>query len=174
MSEERKLQSERIAEMMKEKNVSYRILSDKTGIAKSSLQRYVTNVESKIPTENLKALAEAFDVSLYWLLGKNVPKKPNYDFILKYVDNDDKEIVRYALENGLTKDDCDKMDDNEQSIKILLNSFGFDLVLNKDYYYLIGDTGFCQIDESDVETLVNSTVEFLEFNAKKLYKEKNK
>ena len=174
MTSERELQSLRIAELMNEKEMSYRKLSDITGIAKSSLQRYVTNIESKIPSENSKALAKAFDVSLYYILGKDVPKKLDYSFILQFVCDEDKEIVRYALENGLTKDESEIFDGKEKSVKVLLNSFGYDLNFKDNNYFLVGDNGFSMINKQEVELLVSSTVDYLEFNAKKLLNEKLK
>lgn len=71
MSKERELTSFRIRELMNEKNISYRDLSNMTGIAKSSLQRYVSNPNSKIPMENANQIATALNVSLSWIMGKD-------------------------------------------------------------------------------------------------------
>ena len=57
MSKERELTSERLRKVMDEKNISYRELSELTGIPKSTLQRYVTNSTSKIPIEYANILA---------------------------------------------------------------------------------------------------------------------
>lgn len=69
MSKERELTSQRIKSLMKEKHISYRELSELTGIAKSSLQRYVTNPDSKIPMDNARILSDKLNVNLSWLIG---------------------------------------------------------------------------------------------------------
>lgn len=69
MSKERELTSQRIQTLMKQKQLSYRELSEITGIAKSSLQRYVTNTDSKIPMDNARILADKLNVSINWLIG---------------------------------------------------------------------------------------------------------
>lgn len=75
MSKERELTSIRIRRKMDELNLSYRELSDLTGINKSSLQRYVTNVTSKIPMDNARLIAKAFKVDLSWLIGMDEKQK---------------------------------------------------------------------------------------------------
>lgn len=53
------------------KNISYRELSELTGIPKSTLQRYVTNSTSKIPIEYANILANKLNISLSWLMGND-------------------------------------------------------------------------------------------------------
>ena len=71
MSKERELTSERLRKVMDEKNISYRELSELTGIPKSTLQRYVTNSTSKIPIEYANILANKLNISLSWLIGND-------------------------------------------------------------------------------------------------------
>ncbi len=71
MSKERELTSERLRKVMDEKNISYRELSELTGIPKSTLQRYVTNSTSKIPIEYANILANKLNISLSWLMGND-------------------------------------------------------------------------------------------------------
>ena len=75
MSKERELTSIRIRQKMDELNLSYRELSKLTGINKSSLQRYVSNVSSKIPMDNARLIAKAFKVDLSWLIGMDEEQK---------------------------------------------------------------------------------------------------
>lgn len=75
MSKERELTSIRIRQKMDELNLSYRELSELTGINKSSLQRYVSNVSSKIPMDNARLIAKAFKVDLSWLIGMDEEQK---------------------------------------------------------------------------------------------------
>lgn len=71
MSKERELTSERLRKVMDDKNISYRELSELTGIPKSTLQRYVTNNTSKIPIEYANILANKLNISLSWLMGND-------------------------------------------------------------------------------------------------------
>lgn len=61
--------SERLLQLLTEKNVSYGELSKVTGIPKSALQRYATGETEKIPIERIKQIAKALDVSAGYLLG---------------------------------------------------------------------------------------------------------
>ncbi len=55
--------SERIRAILEEKNISYGELSTRTGIPKSTLQRYATGRTEKIPTDKLVKIAIALGVS---------------------------------------------------------------------------------------------------------------
>ena len=55
--------SRRILELIELKEISYRELSDITGIPKSALQRYATGTTPKIPFERITLIAKALGVS---------------------------------------------------------------------------------------------------------------
>ena len=59
--------------------LSYGELSKITGISKSAIQRYATGVTEKIPTERLKALAYALNVTLPELSGWRAEQKAASD-----------------------------------------------------------------------------------------------
>lgn len=60
---------ERLHEVIEKSGLSYSALSDKTGIAKSSLQRYATGQIKRIPIENIKKIAVACNVSARYIMG---------------------------------------------------------------------------------------------------------
>ncbi len=65
--------SNRILALIEEKDISYRELSEITGIPKSALQRYSSGKTTKIPMDRVAVLARALDVTSEYLLGWNVP-----------------------------------------------------------------------------------------------------
>lgn len=91
MSKERELTSQRIQSLMKKNHISYRELSDITGIAKSSLQRYVTNTDSKIPMDNARIIADKFNVSIGWLIGIEETNKSTFNSQF----GTDQELIEY-------------------------------------------------------------------------------
>ena len=69
MDREMKEIQERILYQMKEKEMSYRDLGEMTGMAKSTLQRYLTKDNAKIPINRLEVIAQALGVSATYLMG---------------------------------------------------------------------------------------------------------
>lgn len=67
--EERRIFAQRIEELRKEKHFTYRDLAGKTGISATTINRYVINLNIKVPVDNVKKLARAFDVDPAYLLG---------------------------------------------------------------------------------------------------------
>lgn len=61
--------SERILEVIKQKNISYGELSKLTDIPKSALQRYATGETEKIPLDRLEKIALVLGVSAEYLMG---------------------------------------------------------------------------------------------------------
>lgn len=61
--------SEKLSRIIKQKEISYRELSNMTGIAKSAIQRYASGETAKIPIDRLKPLAQALGVSPAYLMG---------------------------------------------------------------------------------------------------------
>lgn len=60
--------ADRLSELMKEKHVSCRRLSEMTGITKSSVNNYA-NGHRPIPLDKLQLMADALGVSAAWLIG---------------------------------------------------------------------------------------------------------
>lgn len=52
-----------------ELRLSYQDLADRTGMSKSSLQRYETGGIANVPLHRLEAIATALEVSPEWLMG---------------------------------------------------------------------------------------------------------
>ena len=63
--------SERMLNIILEKEISYGELSDKTGIPKSALQRYATGQTEKIPIDRLQIIALAIGTTPEYLMGWN-------------------------------------------------------------------------------------------------------
>lgn len=60
--------SDRLTEIMQEKHISCRKLSDMTGITKSSVNNYANGSRS-IPLDKLQLMASALGVSAAWIIG---------------------------------------------------------------------------------------------------------
>ena len=63
------IQSERIKSEMQKHSFTLLEIERKTGIKKSSMQRYMSGETGKIPLDVIKKLAEAFGVSAAYLMG---------------------------------------------------------------------------------------------------------
>lgn len=61
--------SNRILQLITEKELSYSDLSKRTSISKSALQRYATGETPKIPLDRLELIASALGVSASYLMG---------------------------------------------------------------------------------------------------------
>ncbi len=71
------VRSERIKLLIEQSGQSYQELEKRTGIKKSSLQRYASGVTTKIPLNVIEKLAVAFNVSQEYLMGWSENKKEN-------------------------------------------------------------------------------------------------
>ena len=111
------VRSERIKSLIEQSNQSYLELEKKTGIKKSSLQRYASGTTAKIPLDVIEKLSIAFGVSQSYLMGWDEEQKKNdiqADIILKMRTDAD---FMSAVET-LYKLDKDKL----QSINQMLNT----------------------------------------------------
>lgn len=63
------IRSERIKAVVEKSKLSYQDLEKLTGVKKSSLQRYVSGVTTKIPLDVIEKLSVAFGVSQEYLMG---------------------------------------------------------------------------------------------------------
>ena len=59
----------RLRQAIEQSGLTYAELGKKTGIAKSSLQRYATGETKKIPIDSIEAIAKATNVSPRYLMG---------------------------------------------------------------------------------------------------------
>jgi transcriptional regulator with XRE-family HTH domain len=66
--------SKRIADLMRNKDITYGDLSRLTGVSKSALQRYVTGITDKIPLDRISLIADALGVTAEYLLGWETEK----------------------------------------------------------------------------------------------------
>lgn len=81
MNEEKRMEDiiDRIKNRRNELMMSYQDLADKTGLSKSTLQRYETGSIKNMPIDKLGILAKALNANPVWLMGYDVPKEiPNY------------------------------------------------------------------------------------------------
>ena len=61
--------SERMLKLIQDNNITYEELETKTGIPRSTLQRYATGTNKKIPIDRVKTIATALDTSAAFLIG---------------------------------------------------------------------------------------------------------
>ena len=71
------IRSKRIKSLIEQSKLSYIELEKKTGIKKSSLQRYASGVTSKIPLDVIEKLSLEFNVSQEYLMGWSDEENPN-------------------------------------------------------------------------------------------------
>ena len=76
---DRILASDRISLRRKELGLSYQELADRTGISKSTLQRYETGGIRSIPLEKLGVLAKGLETTEMYILGR--PEQSNAEMI---------------------------------------------------------------------------------------------
>lgn len=108
MNEENKMQEimNRIKNRRIQLSLSYQELADKTGLSKSTLQRYETGAIKNMPLDKLEVLSKALDIDPSYLMGwenenthnSNLSNEEN--IILEHynkLDNEDKhKVVDYA------------------------------------------------------------------------------
>lgn len=61
--------SNRILDILLDKEISYGELAERTGIPKSALQRYATGQTEKIPIDRLECIASAIGTTAAYLMG---------------------------------------------------------------------------------------------------------
>lgn len=94
MSENDRLDAirKRIADRRKELGLSYQDLSDRTGMSKSTLQRYETGDIKNVSLDKLEPLAEALQTTPSYLMGWEEEKE--FSNAPKINDEDEKDIAR--------------------------------------------------------------------------------
>lgn len=61
--------SNRIKQAMEEKGLTYRALENKTGISRSTLQRYIEKEDSKVSLDSIEKIARALHIEPLYLIG---------------------------------------------------------------------------------------------------------
>ncbi len=85
----------RIKDRRLELNLSYQDLADRTGLSKSTLQRYETGFIKNMPMDKLEILANALNTSSAYLMGwEDDSTSENY-----YLDNDARDLAEFLFEN---------------------------------------------------------------------------
>ena len=93
---------ERLAEMMKEFNISAADIVRKTGINKSTLSNYI-NGKRTADQEHLSLIADPYGIDPAWLMGYDVPMKPATELNIEMIDPDDAEIYKRIANLPLEK-----------------------------------------------------------------------
>lgn len=172
--EDRKQISNKILSLMKEQKKTYRDLEKITHISRSTIQRYVTNTNSKFPVDNLKKIALALEVSPSFLMGLNenstfakrlreLRKKNNYTM------DELAESYNNVFDGELTKGTISKYENGRQEpmMKVVNNfakifSVSADYLLGWDYKESEMDKIIGRIKQLD-EAKFNELKKYLDF-----------
>ncbi|MFR5643205.1 MAG: helix-turn-helix domain-containing protein [Clostridium paraputrificum] len=95
-----RIQSKRI-----ELKLSYQDLANKTGLSKSTLQRYETGSIRNIPLDKLEILANALEVSPMWIIGYDAPIEKE---ISNKINSNDKATILLNSFNKLNEEGKDE------------------------------------------------------------------
>ena len=155
---------DRLRELRLDKKLTLLQVANAVGVSKQTIQRYEKGIISNIPSDKIEALAKALNTTPAYLMGWS-------DKLLEYVAEEDKEFIKDVLENGVV-DHTVRLDEKEEALKTLLNDFGFNITKFDDGDYMLSGSGATRITKEEFERLLSSTIEYLEFNTKKLYNEK--
>ncbi|WP_461207854.1 helix-turn-helix domain-containing protein [Clostridium sp. DL1XJH146] len=95
--------------------LSFQSLSEKTGINKSTLQRYESGFINNLPVEKLDILAQALDITPAYLMGwDKTPPIPSYnDIEIETPEDAMKFILKQPLLMAYGGYDTNKMTDDE-------------------------------------------------------------
>lgn len=77
----------RLRQAIEQSGLTYAELGEKTGIAKSSLQRYATGETKKIPIDSIEAIAKATNVSPKYLMCWDDESVKTYKFVKTLTDS---------------------------------------------------------------------------------------
>ena len=70
----------RLADLMKERNISQPELAKEIGCSKSTISRFISGAKGTLTHEQVLKIARLFNVSTDFLLGEsNIPDRKNYD-----------------------------------------------------------------------------------------------
>lgn len=122
----------RIKTRREELGMTYQVLSEKTGISKSSLQRYETGAIKNMPLDKIEVISKALETTPDYLMGWNKKESSN-NYQLN--NKDIKEIDRYMekvaedLSSNSIQFDGEPLD--EESLQLVLSSMRVGIELAK-------------------------------------------
>ena len=104
----------RLADLMKEHNISQPELAKEIGCSKSTISRFISGAKGTLTHEQVLRIARLFNVSTDFLLGEtNIPDRKNYDIAELglsveaaknlYTGRVNTEVVNLLLENALCR-----------------------------------------------------------------------
>lgn len=119
----------RIKKRRTDLNISYQELANKTGLSKSTLQRYETGSIKNMPIDKLEVIASALDISPAYLMGWEEEKKETNPINEHEEEKDIEKIIDELMEQqGLML--CGKPM-SKNSLMLLRNSIRSTLELAK-------------------------------------------
>ena len=93
----------RLADLMKEHNISQPELAKEIGCSKSTISRFISGAKGTLTHEQVLKIARLFNVSTDFLLGEtNIPDRKNYD-IYGFTDGEEHPLIGTAIYFYLTK-----------------------------------------------------------------------
>lgn len=102
----------RLKECVEDSGLSYEQLEKKTGISRSSLQRYANGVTAKIPVDAIQAIADALNVKAEYILGWEDTKPSDDDTelqeYLEELKNRSEMRMLFKTVKGTKKEDVEK------------------------------------------------------------------
>ena len=95
----------RLADLMKEHNISQPELAKEIGCSKSTINRFISGAKGTLTHEQVLKIARLFNVSTDFLLGEtNIPDRKNYDIAeLGFTDGEEHPLIGTAIYFHLTK-----------------------------------------------------------------------
>lgn len=102
---------ERIKLLIEQSGLSYQELEKKTGVKKSSLQRYASGTTIKIPLDVIEKLAKAFNVSREYLIGLDVPMEKKT--VTKKKENEKVKEKEYGLTDEEVEAEIARLNESE-------------------------------------------------------------
>lgn len=124
--------------------ISQKEIADRIGIAASTYSLYESGKRTP-STPVMQRIAEYLGISTDTLLGIE---------------------EKFSIAPGNISDEESKM----YALKIMMNSFDYDLTLRGDMYQLRGDNGFNDVEKEDLDSIFSSASSFIEVETKKLDK----
>lgn len=102
----------RLKECIEDSGLSYEQLEKKTGISRSSLQRYANGVTAKIPVDAIQTIADALNVKAEYILGwdDNKPSDDDTELqeYLEELKNRSEMRMLFKMVKGTKKEDVEK------------------------------------------------------------------
>lgn len=149
----------RILDLMKLNNISYGELQKRTGLSKSTLQRYIANDKSRIPIDRASTIAKGLNTTTAYLMGwTDYPYQADNNY-----------LIAFPTKNNETNDNTKYMTTEEIALKYLLKECGYDLLKDEDKYFFIGKKcGSMPIAKRTVDDLISKTKELVELLAEKI------